>query len=77
MNKELIRGSVETVILRLLGEHPMYGYEMIKTVNERTDGFFEWKEGSLYPCLHTAGVGRAPCLRVAGMRRETPENTIR
>ena len=52
MNKELIRGSVETVILRLLGEHPMYGYEMIKTVNDRTDGFFEWKEGSLYPCLH-------------------------
>lgn len=31
MNKELIRGSVETVILRLLGEHPMYGYEMMKT----------------------------------------------
>ena len=52
MKKELIRGSVETVILRLLGEQAMYGYEMIKTVNERTNGYFEWKEGSLYPCLH-------------------------
>jgi DNA-binding PadR family transcriptional regulator len=30
----------------------MYGYEIIKVVNERTDGAFEWKEGTLYPCLH-------------------------
>lgn len=49
---ELVRGSVETVILRLLTERCMYGYEMIKTVNERTNGYFKWKEGSLYPCLH-------------------------
>ena len=51
-NNELIRGSVEVVILKLLSEHDMYGYEMIKTVNERSNGFFEWREGSLYPCLH-------------------------
>jgi DNA-binding PadR family transcriptional regulator len=25
---------------------------MIKVVNERTDGAFEWKEGTLYPVLH-------------------------
>ena len=40
------------LVLKLLAEKDMYGYEMMKTVNERTDGFFEWKEGSLYPCLH-------------------------
>ena len=51
-NKELMRGSVEVVILKLLSEHDMYGYEMIKMVNERSNGYFEWKEGSLYPCLH-------------------------
>ena len=51
-NNELIRGSVEIVILKLLSEHDMYGYEMIKTVNERSNGIFEWREGSLYPCLH-------------------------
>ena len=51
-NKELMRGSVEVVILKLLSEHDMYGYEMIKTVNERSNGYFEWREGSLYPCLH-------------------------
>ncbi len=51
-NKELMHGSVEVVILRLLSEHDLYGYEMIKMVNERTNGYFEWREGSLYPCLH-------------------------
>jgi DNA-binding PadR family transcriptional regulator len=30
----------------------MYGYEIIKVVNERTNKAFEWKEGTLYPCLH-------------------------
>ena len=51
-NNELIRGSIEVVILKLLSENDMYGYQMIKTVNERSNGFFEWREGSLYPCLH-------------------------
>ena len=48
-NNELIRGSVEIVILKLLSDNDMYGYQMIKTVNERSNGFFEWREGSLYP----------------------------
>ena len=51
-NNELIRGSVEIVILKLLSDNDLYGYQMIKTVNERSNGFFEWREGSLYPCLH-------------------------
>lgn len=49
---ELTRGTVEIVILKLLSEQAMYGYEMIKQVNQRTNGYFEWREGSLYPCLH-------------------------
>ena len=51
-NSDLIRGSVETIILQLLNERRMYGYEIIKVVNERTDGAFAWKEGTLYPALH-------------------------
>ena len=30
----------------------MNPYEIIKTVNQRTDNAFEWKEGTLYPWLH-------------------------
>ena len=51
-DKDLTRSMAEPVVLRLVSERPMYGYEIIKQVNERTDGAFEWKEGTLYPCLH-------------------------
>ena len=51
-NQDLMRGITETVILKLLSERTMYGYEIIKMVNERTNGEFQWKEGTLYPCLH-------------------------
>jgi DNA-binding PadR family transcriptional regulator len=30
----------------------MYGYEMVKLVNARSNGQLHWKEGSLYPALH-------------------------
>ena len=51
-NSDLAVNSVETILLKLLSERMMYGYEIIKVVNERTQGAFAWKEGTLYPCLH-------------------------
>lgn len=51
-NQDLIKGTVVPIMLKLLDERPMYGYEIIKIVNERTDNAFEWKEGTLYPWLH-------------------------
>ena len=49
---DLLRGVAEPIILNLVAGKPMYGYEIIKVVNERSKGAFEWKEGTLYPCLH-------------------------
>ena len=49
---DLVKGSVAPVILQLLSERERYGYEIIKTVNERTNNVFAWKEGTLYPWLH-------------------------
>jgi len=51
-NSELMKGIAPVVILKLLSGKSMYGYEMIRLVNERTNGEFQWKEGALYPCLH-------------------------
>ena len=51
-DKELVKGSAVPIVLRLLHEREMYGYEIVKVVKERTGGRFEWKEGTLYPCLH-------------------------
>ena len=52
MDNELIKGTLSLIILSLLSRKPMYGYEIASTVKEETDGVFEWKAGSLYPCLH-------------------------
>jgi PadR family transcriptional regulator PadR len=48
----MLKGVVDPIILRLVSERAMYGYEIIKVINERTKGEFQWKEGTLYPCLH-------------------------
>lgn len=61
-DKELVKGSTMPVVLRLLQEREMYGYEMVKLVAERTKGRLGWKEGTLYPCLHrleAAGLVRS------------------
>jgi DNA-binding PadR family transcriptional regulator len=49
---DLMKGTTAPIVLRLLSEREMYGYEIVKVVDERTGGRFHWKEGSLYPCLH-------------------------
>ncbi len=52
LSQEMIKGTVVPVMLKLLAERPMYGYELIKVVNERTNNALQWKEGTLYPWLH-------------------------
>ena len=51
-SNDLVKGSIVPIILSLLTERAMYGYEMVKVVNARTGGRLEWKEGTLYPTLH-------------------------
>jgi DNA-binding PadR family transcriptional regulator len=52
-SKELLKGTLSTILLTLLDEKGrMYGYEITQAVKERTDGKILLKEGSLYPALH-------------------------
>ncbi|MCB2339237.1 PadR family transcriptional regulator [Clostridium estertheticum] len=53
INKELLKGSTVILILKLINKKPMYGYEMIKEMEEKSNGIFTLKEGTLYPLLHT------------------------
>lgn len=53
VDKTLISGSVTMLLLKLLSEKDMYGYEMIATLRERSNNVFELKAGSLYPLLHS------------------------
>ena len=47
-----LSGSMGMLILRLLSEKDMYGYEMIDTLRKRSQNVFELKAGTLYPLLH-------------------------
>ena len=50
---ELIKGTLTTIILRLLSDHgKMYGYEIAQKVKELSGDKILVKEGSLYPALH-------------------------
>ena len=40
------------VILSLLDESPMHGYELIRRIHERTQGIFEFGDGTIYPLLY-------------------------
>jgi PadR family transcriptional regulator, regulatory protein PadR len=55
MNKldpNLLKGNLELILLTILEDGEMYGLEIINEAQARTDGYFDFKEGSLYPALH-------------------------
>ncbi len=52
-SKELVKGTLKTIVLTLLAENDrMYGYEITRYVKELTDGELVLTEGALYPTLH-------------------------
>ncbi|MEW8971395.1 PadR family transcriptional regulator [Mesobacillus jeotgali] len=51
-NRELLKGSTSLVLLQLLNERDMYGYELVKELDKRSDHSLQVKEGTLYPALH-------------------------
>ena len=52
VDKSLLTGSMTMLILKLLSEKDMYGYEMIDTLRQKSQNVFELKAGTLYPLLH-------------------------
>jgi len=51
-SKELLKGTISAIILKLLSEHEkMYGYEISMRVKELSQGKILLKDGSLYPAL--------------------------
>ena len=44
--------GMKMLLLKLLSEKDMYGYEMIETLREKSQNVFELKAGTLYPLLH-------------------------
>lgn len=50
--KQIKKGILKILILKLLVEEKRYGYELLIEMSKRNDGFFKLKEGTLYPILY-------------------------
>ena len=50
--QDLIKGSVNSLLLSLIGQQPMYGYQILKDLERKSQGYFKFQEGTLYPALH-------------------------
>ncbi len=79
--KSPMPGSTTMLVLALLKNREMYGYEIIEELERRSNQVFKLKEGTLYPILHslekdklvTARQAEAPSGRVRRYYRITKE----
>jgi PadR family transcriptional regulator PadR len=71
IERELKRGSLELIVLHLLSPGEAYGYEIVTTLTEQTNGALEVTDGTLYPVLYR--LERAGFVSV---RWETPARGV-
>ncbi len=83
-NPNFMNGVPELLILRLIGDKEMYGYEIVQAIRERTEQAIALGEGVVYPVLHgleREGALKATRKSVGGRSRiyyaVTPEGTRR
>jgi DNA-binding PadR family transcriptional regulator len=61
--------DLQLVILSILAEHSAHGYELIKTIEERSGGFYTPSPGVIYPALtYLSDIGHAS-VEQAGTRK--------
>jgi PadR family transcriptional regulator PadR len=73
---QFLKGCARTLVLGMLRERPMYGYEISIALGARSEGIFALGQGTLYPLLYslegkglirvsreeeTPGAGRRRC----------------
>ena len=51
MDREIMKGSIDILMLGLLSKQDMYGYEIVKRLKEQSDDLYNMSEGTLYPAL--------------------------
>jgi PadR family transcriptional regulator PadR len=74
IREQMRKGTTTVILLNLLAEldRPMYGYEIIQELEKRSQGYFQFKEGLIYPRLHELerqGFLRSRWQGEAGSRR--------
>lgn len=52
VDSQLLKGTTPLLVLTVLDDEELYGYEIAQRIRERSGGAFGPSEGSLYPALH-------------------------
>jgi PadR family transcriptional regulator len=52
LRSQLLKGTVPFLVLSVLAEGELYGYQIAQRIRERSGAFLAPSEGSLYPTLH-------------------------
>ena len=71
-NPNFLAGVPELMVLRLLQDREMYGYELVQAIQAQSRGQFSFGEGVVYPVLH--GLEKDGALK---SRRQTVEGRSR
>ncbi len=50
---QFLKGCARTLVLKVLSERPMYGYEIARELARRSENIFELGQGTLYPMLYS------------------------
>lgn len=52
LDTQLLKGTTPLLVLTVISDGELYGYEIAQQIRERSGGAFAPSEGSLYPALH-------------------------
>jgi PadR family transcriptional regulator PadR len=52
LRSQLLKGATPYLVLAILRDGELYGYQIAQRIRERSEGAFALSEGSLYPILH-------------------------
>lgn len=52
LNQQLKKGVLEILVLKIISDDDVYGYELIKKLEQQSGSYFKIKEGSLYPIMY-------------------------
>ena len=58
MRGELLKGSLDLILLAILDSGPRHGYAVVAELRRRSDGAFDLPEGTIYPAWHRLEAAR-------------------
>ena len=53
LDRQFVKGGATTIVLSILSEEPMYGYELIRAIRDRSQGILDFSDGTIYPLLYS------------------------